>query len=305
MKQRFVQMDDGHQVFVRIWDQVPSPRGVVQIAHGMAEHGGRYERFARFLSDRGYVVLANDHRGHGKTGEKAGLMGYFARENGFDRVVDDLHFLTEQIKREYPNLPLFLFGHSMGSFLVRRYLQRYGREVAGAIIMGSGGDPGLAGKLGRFLARQLMRKDPTKPSPLLNKLSFGAFNKGIKNPRSEFDWLSRDAGEVQKYLDDPYCGFVCSSGFFYDLLTGMELIHSDRKIERIPKDLPLLVLSGTGDPVGKYGEGIRQFVGQLKNHNINRIELKLYPEARHELLNELNKEEVMEDIAAWLRTQTA
>lgn len=301
MQTLFIQVDDGTEVFVRRWDKVQHPLGIVQIAHGMAEHSGRYHRFAEFLNEQGFIVVANDHRGHGKTGEKAGLMGYFAPEKGFDRVVDDLHFISQQLKRENPELPLFVFGHSMGSFLMRRYLQKYGEFVAGAILMGSGGDPGLAEKLGKFIALWQMRRRPTQPSPLLDTLSFGAFNKGIKRPRTRFDWLSRDEKEVQKYIEDPFCGMVCSAGFFFDLLTGMELIHDPKEIEGIPKDLPILVLSGEADPVGKYGRGVRQFVGQLKNHNINNIELKLYPEARHELLNELNKEEVMQDIAAWLK----
>jgi alpha-beta hydrolase superfamily lysophospholipase len=296
----FVKVDDGTELFVREWKDVQSPRGILQIAHGMAEHSGRYQRFANFLNKQGFIVLANDHRGHGRTGEKAGQMGYFAPEHGFDRVVDDLHFLSNRIKEEYPELPLFLMGHSMGSFLARRYLQKYGDMLAGAILMGSAGDPGLAAKAGKFIAGLQMRKNPKAPSAVLDKLSFGAYNKGIKNPRTKFDWLSRDGQEVQKYLDDPHCGMVCSSGFFFDLLTGLQMIHDPKLIEGIPKNLPILVISGEADPVGKYGQGIRQFVGQMKNHNINNIDLKLYPEARHELLNEINRDEVMQDIAEWL-----
>ncbi|HPT83446.1 MAG TPA: alpha/beta hydrolase [Limnochordia bacterium] len=303
MPEHFLQVDDGSAIFVRTWDGVEKPRAIVQIAHGMAEHSGRYAPFAQFLNGQGYVVVASDHRGHGKTGEKAGVMGYFAPQNGFDRVVDDLRFISTTIQAQYPGLPLFLFGHSMGSFLIRRYLQKYGAQAAGAILMGSAGDPGAAAKLGKLVARWQMRRDPTKPSPLLDTLSFGAFNRGIKNPRTKFDWLSRDAAEVQKYMDDPFCGMVCSCGFFFDLLTGLELIHDPQEIEGIPKNIPLLVLSGAADPVGKYGQGVRQFVGQLKNHNITNIELKLYPEARHELLHELNRTEVMEDIAGWLKAQ--
>ncbi|HBG10086.1 MAG: lysophospholipase [Limnochordia bacterium] len=303
MQTLFLKVDDGSEIFVRKWNEVQQPQGMVQIAHGMAEHSGRYHEFAKFLNAQGFLVAASDHRGHGKTGEKAGIRGYFAPENGFDRVVDDLHFLSQQLKAEHPELPLFLFGHSMGSFLTRRYLQRYCGTAAGAILMGSGGDPGFAAKLGKLVARWQMRRDPTQPSPLLDTLSFGSFNKGIKAPRTKFDWLTRDPREVQKYMDDPFCGMVCSSGFFFDLLTGLQLIHDPQEIERIPKNIPLLVLSGEADPVGKYGRGVRQFVGQLKNHNINDIELKLYPEARHELLNELNKTEVMQDVAVWLRSQ--
>ena len=303
METLFVQVDDGTEIFVRKWAEVENPQGVVQIAHGMAEHSGRYGGLASFLNKRGFIAVASDHRGHGQTGEKAGLMGYFAPERGFDRVVDDLHFISTKTKEERQGLPLFLFGHSMGSFFVRRYLQRYGQAVTGAIIMGSAGDPGFAARLGKLIARWQMRRDPTKPSAFLDKLSFGAYNKRIENPRTKFDWLSRDVREVQKYMDDPHCGMVCSSGFFFDLLTGLQLIHDPQEIAGMPKELPLLVLSGEADPVGGYGRGVRQFVGLLKNHGITNIELKLYPEARHELLNELNKDQVMEDIAKWLRIQ--
>ncbi|NMB02733.1 MAG: alpha/beta hydrolase [Firmicutes bacterium] len=302
-KTLFLTMDDGAEVFIRSWAQTKQPRGVVQIAHGMAEHSGRYRRFAEFLNEQGFVVVANDHRGHGETGKKAGLMGYFAAEDGFDRVVDDLAAINSFIQQEHPDLPIFLMGHSMGSFLARRYIQKYGNTIRGAILMGSGGDPGVAAKAGKLIARFQMRKDPTSPSTFLDKLSFGSFNKGIKDAQTKFDWLSRDRNEVNKYIADQYCGMVCSSGFFYDLFTGLELIHNPELINRIPKDLPLLVVSGEADPVGKYGSGIRQFVGQLRNHNVNNIELKLYPGARHELLNEINRAEVMQDISNWLQHQ--
>lgn len=298
-----LKMSDQVEVFTRYWAEVENPVGVIQIAHGMAEHSERYSAFARACNDQGFVVVANDHRGHGKTGELAGLMGYFAEEDGFDRVVDDLNEITTWIKDEYPHLPVFLMGHSMGSFLTRRYLQKYGSNLQGAIIMGSGGDPGVAGKVGKRIARWQMRKDPTKPSPFLDKLSFGSFNKGIENSVTAFDWLSRDAQVVDQYLADPYCGFVCSSGFFYDLLTGLGQIHDPKLIEQIPKTLPLLVVSGDADPVGKNGKGIRQFVQQYENAGISNIQVILYPGARHELLNETNRVEVIADICLWLQKQ--
>lgn len=303
MESFFLKMDDGAELFLRSWEQAAHPQGVSLIAHGMAEHGGRYGRFAQFLNERGFICAAGDHRGHGKTGEKAGLMGFFAEQDGFDRVVDDLHAIYHLFREKYPELPIFFLGHSMGSFLVRRYLQKYGATLQGAVLMGSGGDPGFAAKLGKLIARIQMKRGAAAPSKLLDSLSFGAFNKGIKNPRTKFDWLSRDAQEVQKYLDDPHCGFACSASFFFDLFTGLELIHDPKHIEEIPKEIPLLVVSGEADPVGGYGRGVRQFVGQLKNHGLNNIELKLYPGARHELLNELNRREVMEDIAKWLEAQ--
>ena len=165
--------------------------------------------------------------------------------------------------------------------------------------MGSAGDPGPAAKAGKFIAACRCERTPRRPVLFWINCPSVPTTKGSK-PRTKFDWLSRDGQEVQKYLDDPHCGMVCSSGFFFDLLTGLQMIHDPKLIEGIPKNLPILVISGEADPVGKYGQGIRQFVGQMKNHNINNIDLKLYPEARHELLNEINRDEVMQDIAEWL-----
>lgn len=301
----FLNMDDGTEVFVRTWAEVQKPQAVLHIAHGMAEHSARYDRFAKFCNKLGLIVVVGDHRGHGQTGEKAGLMGYFAKENGFDRVVDDLLAINKWIQQKFAGLPIFLMGHSMGSFLTRRYLQEYGDTIKGAILMGSGGDPGFAAKAGRLLARFQMRKSATLPSKLLDQMAFGSFNKGIENPKTKFDWLTRDTAEVQKYIDDPKCGMICSSGFFFDLFTGLGQIHDSALVKQIPKEIPIFVVSGEADPVGKNGLSVRQFVGQLKNQGITNIELKLYPGARHELLNETNRDEVMKDLGQWLKTQLA
>ncbi|MDI9485042.1 MAG: alpha/beta hydrolase [Bacillota bacterium] len=299
----YLTMDDGASIFVRTWQTAQPPRGVLQIAHGMAEHSGRYAHFAKFCTDRGFIVAANDHRGHGRTGEKSGLMGYLAEKDGFERLVDDLYAVQAWARERYPGLPIFLMGHSMGSFLARRYLQKYGETVSGAILMGSGGHPGFALKLGKLIARLQMSRNAKKPSLLLDKIAFGAYNRGIKPVKTKFDWLSRDDGEVRKYIADPYCGIVCSAGFFFDLFTGLEAIHDPALIHQIPKDMPILAVSGDADPVGGHGRGVAEFVGQLKKYGVANVEMKLYPEARHELLNELNKEEVMADLLAWLEAR--
>jgi alpha-beta hydrolase superfamily lysophospholipase len=299
----FLTMDDGMEIFVRTWTKVKRPRAVLQIAHGMVEHSARYATFAEFCNNQGIVVVANDHRGHGKTGERSGVMGYFAPQDGFDRVVDDLYSVHTWLTQEYPELPHFLMGHSLGSFLTRRYLQKYGASIDGAILMGSGGKPGFALKLAKLVVRWQMRRDPTRPSKILDKMAFGPYNRGIKHAKTKFDWLSRDDGEVQKYIEDPYCGMVASAGLFFDLFTGLEMIHEPALIQAIPKDIPILVVSGDADPVGGYGSGVAQFVGQLKKHGVKNVQMKLYPEARHELLKEVNKQEVMEDILNWLLGQ--
>ncbi|HKM43732.1 MAG TPA: alpha/beta hydrolase [Limnochordia bacterium] len=299
----FLNMDDGASIFVRTWDQVKDPQGVLQLAHGMAEHTARYDSFARFCNECGFIVVAGDHRGHGKTGEKSGVLGYFSDNDGFDRIVQDLSAINGWISKKYPDLPRVLMGHSLGSFLTRRYMQTYGSTIDGAILMGSGGNPGFAVKLGKLVASLQMKADPTKPSKVLDAMAFGAYNRNIKDARTKFDWLTRDPAEVQKYIEDPYCGFVCSAGFFFDLFTGLEQIHKPALIELIPKELPILVVSGDADPVGGHGRGVAEFVGQLRKHGLAKLEMKLYPGARHELLNETNRDEVMKDILHWLQAQ--
>ncbi len=300
----FLKTDDQAELFVRQWARVPKPWAVLQLAHGMAEHSARYARFAHVCNEQGIIVVAGDHRGHGHTGERAGLMGYFGPEEGFERVVNDLHLLNQWLQEKYPALPIFLMGHSMGSFLARRYLQKFGDTIKGAILMGSAGDPGPAVKIAKYIARLQMRKDPTKPSSILDRLTMGGYNRSIKNPRTKFDWLTREGAEVDKYLADPFCGIVCSSGFFYDLFTGLEQIHDPSLIKNIPPALPILVVSGEGDPVGGHGKGIRQFVDLYEQCGLNEITMILYPHARHELLNETNREEVMHDIYTWLKKQS-
>ena len=300
----FLKMDDEVEVYVRRWEKADTtPSAILQIAHGMAEHVERYDEFARFLNERGIFVVGSDHRGHGQTGKKTGLMGYFAKSHGFDRVVDDLHEVNEWIQKEYRDIPVFLMGHSMGSFLARRYIQKYATSINGVIIMGTGGNPGLAAKVGKLIARwEMKRHGPTKPSERLDKMAFGTYNKNIPDPKTPFDWLSRDEKEVDKYIEDPLCGFVCSSGFFYDLFTGLELIHHNTLIQSIPKQLPVLIISGDQDPVGDYSQGVQNVIDQYKKFGLENLTSKFYEGARHELLNETNKEEVYEDIYEWLRS---
>lgn len=298
-------MSDREAIFIKRWmDDNVIPKAIIQLAHGMAEHINRYEGFAQHLLANGIVVYGNDHRGHGKTGENSGIFGFFADENGFDRAVEDLKEINNYIQEHHPSVPIFLLGHSMGSFLVRRYIQRYHNDVKGVIISGTGGNPGILGKIGKVIAKSQMNKlgNRTK-SPLLNKLTFGSYNKKIINVQTEFDWLSRDRNEVQKYVDDPFCGFIPTAGFFYDLLTGLELIHDDKEIEKINKKTPILFLSGEQDPVGNHTKGVLQVIDQYKQHGIQNTESIFYKDGRHEMLNETNREEVINHILMWIEKQ--
>jgi Putative lysophospholipase. len=299
----WLKMDDGMEIYTACWPaKNAEPMAVVQIAHGMAEHIGRYDDFARFLAGKGITVIGGDHRGHGHTGERAGLFGYFSDQNGFERVVEDLWIINQHIRKKFPGIPIILLGHSMGSFLARRYIQKYPDTVIAAIFSGTGGNPGILGKAGLWLAKREMKKNGKKsPSPAMDRLIFGSYNKQVENVATRFDWISRDRQVVEAYVADPFCGFICTSGFFYDLLWGLLEIHKDANIRKTPADFPILFLSGEKDPVGGYTRGVKQAIRQYEKNGMTNISCKFYPDGRHEMLNEINKNEVYEDVFRWIR----
>lgn len=298
--------EDGLKVFVYKWEPKDVKiKGIVQISHGMAETAERYERFAKALTHNGYMVYANDHRGHGKTAGSVEKLGYLGDDNGFERLVYDIHKLSEIIKEENPNIPLFLFGHSMGSFATQRYIMLYGNEIDGLILSGSNGKQGIILDLGIGLAKREIKKHGAKSqSPKLNNLIFGKYNTYFKPYNTEFDWLSSDRVEVDKYINDPYCGTVFTAGFFYDFLNGLKVIEDRNNFSSIPKNLPIYIFSGEKDPVGKFGKGVINLYNRYKNLGIKDIKYKLYKDGRHEMLNETNREEVMNDIIKWLDLYT-
>jgi alpha-beta hydrolase superfamily lysophospholipase len=276
--------------------------GAVQIAHGMVEHAARYERFADALTKAGYAVYANDHRGHGKTAGSLDRVGYFADEMGWEKVVVDMHTLTGVIKKECPKKPFFLFGHSMGSFLSRYYAMHYAAELTGLVLSGTAGDSGALRKIGIIVATiEAKIKGKKAKSNIMNKLSFGAFNDAFKPNRTDYDWLSRDNAEVDKYVNDHWCGAVCTAGFFCDMLGGIGYINKKENIAKIPKSLPIYIFSGTKDPVGGNTKGVSQVYNALKDAGIGDVTLKFYKDARHETLNEINREEVFRDVIAWMK----
>ncbi len=293
---------DETEIFVYKW--IPKDgnvKGIVQIAHGMAEHAERYDRFAKYLNKNGYIVYANDHRGHGKTAGAIDNLGYLADENGFEWLVKDIQTLSSLIKEENPSLPLFLLGHSMGSFVAQRYIMLSGKEIDGVILSGSNGKQGLMLKFGSIIAKREIKKHGRKTqSQKLDKLVFGGFSKTFEPSRTGFDWLSRDEKEVDKYTNDPYCGTVFTAGFFHDFLIGLMEIEDKNNIALVPKDLPIYIFSGAQDPVGKFGNGVINLYNRYKNHGVKDIKYKLYKDGRHEMLNEINRDEVMDDVVAWL-----
>jgi alpha-beta hydrolase superfamily lysophospholipase len=292
---------DGAKIFVYAWLPDGKPAAAVQIAHGMAEHAARYERFAGALTGAGYAVYANDHRGHGKTAGSLAAVGWIAEKDGWDLVLDDMHRLTETIKKENPGVPVFLFGHSMGSFFSRGYIARWGGEITGVVLSGTGGDPGLLGKVGVIVAKiEKALKGGKAKSPLMTSLSFGAYNKPFKPNRTDFDWLSRDNAEVDKYVADPYCGDVFSSGFWVDFLSGLGSLYRSDYMPKVPKGLPIYLFSGEKDPVGNNTKGVHEVYDAFKKAGVTDVSMKIYPNGRHEMLNETNRDEVEKDVIGWL-----
>ena len=293
------------QVRVYAYRWLPDPeisvKGIVQIAHGMAEGAHRYERVANYLTDRGYIVYAHDHRGHGRTAKDLDDIGILAEKEGFKCLVKDLYSLTQLIKKENAQLPLFLLSHSMGSFVAQAYIMRYGKELDGVILSGTNGKQGFILDIGLWVAKQqVKKKGRNAKSPEMDKLIFGTYNKQFKPNRTSFDWLSRDEKEVDKYIEDPYCGSVFTAGFFEDFLTGLKYVGSLENKKTIPLDLPIYIFAGDKDPVGRNGKGIYDLVKDYEKVGIKNVTYKLYPEGRHEMFNEINRKEVMEDVVKWL-----
>ncbi len=275
-------------------------KAIIQIAHGMAEHINRYDDFARFMVQQGYGVFGNDHRGHGKTLKKTDVYGHLSDKKGWRCTVMDLNFLREEIDKQHPHKPVLLLGHSMGSFLALDYAQEFGDLIQGLMLSGTGGKLGLEGNLGLFLARiEKLLRGKKKKSPLLNRLMFGNFNKKFDSEKTPFDWLSANEGEVRDYLEDPLCGNIMTTGFYVDLLEGIQKVHQRGNMEKIPKDLPVFLFSGARDPVGKEGKGVREIKKRFEDHGSKDVSMKLYPEGRHEMLHENNKEEVYYDVLQW------
>lgn len=294
-------MRDQTPIFIKIWKPEMEPKAIIQLSHGMAEHIGRYEEFGKIFAQKGYLVFGNDHRGHGQTGLKQGLLGYFANENGFSKTVDDLKNVAEHVKAKYPTLPFYLFGHSMGSFIARNYIQTYSNRIDGLILSGTGYYPPAVIKSAKQMAKQIPAKEP---SDLMNKLVFGKNNKRISPNHTPFDWLSRDKDEVSKYIADPLSGFVPTGQFFIDLFKGIEIMQSANRNALIRKDLPILFISGDHDPIGNYSRGVWKAANLYNKLRLTNISVLLFEGARHELLHEINKSEVFTIIDKWLNEST-
>lgn len=281
------------------WETEATHKGVVVLAHGMAETVERYDELAAYLNKNGYVVFGNAHRGHGQTAGDPSRLGIIG-DDGWTKMKSDLKQSVILAKTTYPNLPVFMLGHSMGSFLLRDFILTDSKMLQGAIISGTGFKPLNQIKQAKRLANIVRKlKGKHHPSRLLHTLTFGRNNRRIHNPKTALDWLSRDDNEVQAYLEDPYCGQIHSSGFYYEFAHNLIRILYQGSFQNKNKHMPMLIISGKEDPVGDYGLGPVRTRSYYRSRGFS-TELVLYPEARHELFHEVNREEVFQDITDWL-----
>ncbi|GAB3057387.1 lysophospholipase [Virgibacillus ainsalahensis] len=297
-KEFWIRTEDGTAVYVKKW-YTPNlkPKAIIQLSHGMVEHINRYSEFAKHLVRQQIFVYGNDHRGHGKTGVRQGMLGYLAENDGFVKTAEDLHLITNEIKKDHSDVPIFLFGHSMGSFLARYYIQYHSESIHAVILSGTGYYPIITSLTGRQLAAML---PPKKESKLMNSLAFGSYNKKVMKKISTFDWLSSDESAVETYTKDPLTGFIPKGRFFYDLMSGLLAIQKKNYNKAIRNNLPMLIISGDRDPVGDYEKGVWKTACLYKKAGLEKITTMLFAEGRHELLNEKNKTEVYKAITDWM-----
>ena len=278
-----------------------TPKGVIQIIHGMAEYIDRYDDLARYMVERGFVVCAEDHIGHGATASSPEEYGHMPINGGKDILLSDVHALYEKVHECFPGVPYIMYGHSMGSFIARCYIARYGDDLAACVLTGTGNVPAEMSKLGRTLARTLARmRGETYRSKLIDNMGAGAYGKQIENARTDLDWLSTDEAVVDAYIEDEKCGFMFTVGGYATLLDLTAECVTPECAAQVPKTLPILLASGDKDPVGDMGEGVRAAAQLLRFAGVRLVQLKLYPDMRHEIHNEKDHEQVYDDIVSWV-----
>jgi len=290
---------DRSRLYVNRWLPATPLKAVILLAHGMAEHSARYARLADTFCDKDYGVYAPDLRGHGRTADN-GTLGHFADDDGWCKVVGDLASLNQHNGQQHPGMPIILLGHSMGSYIAQCYLLHHSASLHGAILSGSNYQPVTLYRMARQIARlEKLRQGGKGRSALIEWLSFGSFNNKFKPVRTRFDWLSRDPAEVDKYAADPLCGFRCTNQLWIDLLGGLQQISKASNLAQIDPGLPILVIGGECDPVSE-GKRLKRLAHALREAGCQNLQLNIYPQARHELFNETNRDEVTADVLTWL-----
>lgn len=295
-----VKASDGINIAVYHWPCAKESIGVVHIVHGMSEHALRYDWLAQQLNNAGYHVYAHDHRGHGNT--KPAVLGHYADDNGWFHVVDDVLQVNTMIKQKHA-LPITLLAHSMGSFIAQAFAIKHHQQIDNLVLSASNYQNPTLYKAAKVVAKlEQMRQGSKGQSKLLNFLTFGSFNKDFKPNRTDFDWLSREPEQVDIYINDPLCGFICTNQTWIQLFSGLITISNVNNLAIIPADLPIYILGGDLDPVGLKGKGLKALHKALQDSGHNNVTLKLYAEGRHEMFNESNKQEVVNDLQDWLLT---
>ena len=275
-------------------------KGVLQVVHGMAEHGERYQAMAYYMAYHGYAVFIHDQAGHGRSVESDELLGYFGDKNGWRGLIQDVHTLMEKAKEKYPGRPVFLLGHSMGSFVARAFAAQYGDELTGAVFCGTSGEnPGAAAGVAVAGIVEKFRGTLFR-SAFIDHIAFGSYNQRYENPRTPFDWLSRDESEVDAYIADPLCGYLFTAAGYRDMFTLLQNVSGKAWYRSVPNALPILLISGSMDPVGGYGKGVRQVCRDLRKTGHEDVTIRVYDGARHELFNETNAKDVLRELLDWL-----
>ena len=290
----------GRPLTLYLWQTDAPCRGVIQLVHGMAEHIARYDRLARALCAAGYTVAGHSHLGHGEDAREDEL-GFFGRQDGWDHLVEDVHAAHEMLLKRFPGQRFAILGHSMGSFVTREYLLRYGGDLTAAVICGTGWFPGPLCSVARAAAALCgVFGGWQKPAPLVDRLMSKDNNKAFAPARTPFDWLSRDTAEVDKYIADPRCGFLFTARGYYDMFTGLKNLSRLHRLAALPGDLPVLFISGDADPIGTQGKGVNTVAQQFRDAGVRDVTVRLYPGARHELFNETNRDEITAELIDWL-----
>ena len=285
-----------------IWEPEGTPKAMIQIAHGMAEHIGRYNEFAAYLTGKGYVVVGHDHLGHGKTAKNKTDYGFFVRKNGHNIVIKDMHRVYKAARKQYPEIPYILFGHSMGSYFTRKYMTIYGKELDGVILSGTGNQPFQLAFAGYLLSCLLiLLKGDHYRSPLIHGMMFGPFAKSVKQRETNFDWLSRNKENIATYMADNSCGFMFTTGADRDFMRVIMELGEKKGFHNIPLNLPILLCSGEKDPVGAMGKGVIAVYEAFGDMGMKDVTMKLYEEDRHEILMEEDRQMIFEDIEEWIQ----
>lgn len=301
--EKIASTDSKNNLNVIIWETEKEPIGVLQIVHGMAEYIDRYDNFAKYMTEHAFNVIGHDHLGHGHSVSDEHDYGFFAEENGDKIIIEDMHSVTQYAREKWEELPNFILGHSMGSFCLRQYLTKYSNDVFGAIIMGTGWIPSAAALLGKTIATNTCKsKGSHTVNPLLIKLTLEPYNKPFAPARTNCDWLSRDEKQVDLYVNDKLCGFDFTAGAYKDFFTVLEKIAKNRQLIGMRKSLPILITSGSVDPVGGK-KACEKLNAQYKRCGIDDVTLKLWENDRHEILNELDKSDVYQYIYNWLKSK--